>query len=209
MQKAHIFYVVLALLLAFQSCNPDDDKVTPQSQWEKIEFEGQGAIHSIYGSLEDHLLLGTSQAILKLTDQGKVSRQVLQLDAPVGEFMAIGDTLYAITNFKNYYSSDEGETWKESAKGLVAFNKRELRDSKGTLYNHVALANGELITPSLILRSTDNGTNWENIFPFKHYVYSVYLDGKDRLYLGINGWPWDGTSFSGTGNTAILYYQKK
>jgi len=103
---------------------------------------------------------------------------------------------------------DEGETWKVSAKGLTPYDQKEFRDSQGILYHHIALSNGELVTPSLILRSMDDGTNWENIFPFKHYVYSMYIDSKDRLYLGINGMEWDGVSFSCSDITAILYYKK-
>jgi hypothetical protein len=197
------------LSLTFYACNSDDDKITPEIQWEKIEFPDQGAIYSVYGALEERLLLGTSRAIIMLTDNGEVSREVLPMDEPVSNFMEVNDTLYAISNFRNHYSIDEGETWKVSTKGWTPSDQNEFRDSKGILYYHIAVPNGELITPSLILRSIDNGSNWENIFPFKHYVYSMYLDSNDRLYLGINGWEWDGLSFSGTGNTAILYYKKE
>ncbi len=200
-------FILLIASITFQACDSGDE-VTPQSQWEKIEFADQGAIYSMYGSLEENLLLGTSHSILKLTERGKVNKEVLRVNEPIADIMLMNDTLYAVTNFTSYYSIDGGETWKGANKGFVPFNQRELRDTKGILYQHVALANGELITPSLILRSSDNGTNWENIFPYKHYVYSMYLDSKDRLYLGINGWEWDGISFSGKGNTAILYYWK-
>lgn len=206
MKRMFTFYAVL--LLTIQSCSPDDTKVTPQPEWEKIEFADQGAIYSIYGDLENTMLLGTSRSIIKLTDNGKVIHQVLLNETIIG-FRKENDTLFAASNPKNYYSIDNGDTWHASDKGFEPYHTKELRDSKGILYHHVALPNGELITPSLILKSSDNGTNWENIFPYKHFVYSIYLDSKDRLFLGINGWEWDGKSFVVTGNTAILYYQKK
>jgi hypothetical protein len=209
MKRAQIVYSFFALSLTFQACNSDDDKIAHAIRWEKMEFPDQGTIHSVYGALEERLLLGTSRAIIMLTDNGKVSREVFKMDEPVSDFRVVDDTLYAIANFKSYYSIDEGETWKVSAKGLTPPYQNEFRDSKGILYHHIAISNGEVITPSLILRSIDSGTNWENIFPFKHYVYSMYIDSKDRLYLGTNGWPWDGVSFSSTGNTAILYYKKE
>jgi len=209
MKRAPIVYSFFVLSLTFQACNSDDDKIAHEIQWEKIEFPNQGTIHSVYGTLEERLLLGTSRAIVMLTDNGKVSREVFQMDEAVRDFRAVDDTLYAIANFKSYYSIDEGDTWKVSVKGLTPSDQNVFRDSKGTLYHHIALSNGEIITPSLILRSIDSGTNWENVFPFKHYVYSMYVDSKDRLYLGTNTWPWDGVSFSSTGTTPILYYKKQ
>lgn len=210
MRRVQIVYFLFLLSLTFQACNSDDDENMHEIEWQKMEFPDKGSIYSIYGSLEDRLLLGTSQAIIMLTENGKVSREVLKLDGAIRGFEKLNDTLYAFAIFKSHYSVDEGETWKESAKAFTPPSSQwKFRDSKGMLYYHVALSNGELVTPSLILRSIDNGTNWENIFPFKHYVYSMYIDSNDRLYLGINGWQWDGLSFSGNSTTAILYYTKK
>jgi hypothetical protein len=209
MKKLTSFYAVLVLVLTLQSCKNDEDKVSPQSEWEKIEFADQGAIHSIYGSLEENLLIGTDRSITKLTDNGKSIKQVLQVKTPISSFLKDADTLYAISNFQDYYSVDNGDSWQESSKNFIPFKGRELKDSKGIMYHHVAIPDGELMTPSLILRSADNGTNWENIFPDKRYVFSTYLDNKDRLYVGTINWEWDERGgFSGTGFTAILYYQK-
>jgi hypothetical protein len=212
MKKLTSIYTLLIFVLISQSCKKDEDKVTPQSEWESIEFADQGAIHSIYGSLEENLLIGTGLSIIKISDNGKSSKQVLQVKTQISTFLKDADTLYAISNFQDYYSVDNGDSWQESSRNFMPFNRindSELRDSKGILYHHVAIPNGELITPSLILRSSDNGTNWTNIFPYKRYVFSTYLDDKDRLYIGTINWEWEGVGFSGTGNTAILYYQKK
>jgi photosystem II stability/assembly factor-like uncharacterized protein len=199
---------VLVLLLTLQSCKSEDD-VAPQVQWEKIDFPNQGAIYSIHGSLEDGMLLGTLRAIIKVTDNGKTSREVLIVNEPITNLIQDGDVITAVTLIMNYSSSDGGETWHYSDKPYSPFRNTQLYDSKGTIYHHVSLNNGPLGTPSLIMRSTDNGTNWENIFPYKHYVYSIYLDSKDRLYLGINGATWDGQSFNSANTPAILYYMKK
>ena len=150
MKRAQIIYSFFVLSLTFQACNSDDDKIAHEIQWEKMEFPDQGAIYSVYGALEERLLLGTSRAIIMLTDNGKVSREVFQMDEPASDFRVVDDTLYAIANFKSYYSIDEGETWKVSAKGLTPSDQKEFGDSKGTLYHHIALSYGEVITPSLI-----------------------------------------------------------
>jgi photosystem II stability/assembly factor-like uncharacterized protein len=208
MRRITTLYSLLILLLAFQSCKSEDD-VAPQVQWDKIDFPDQGAIYSIHGSLEGGLLLGTSRTIIKVTDNGKTRREVLIVNEPITNFIQDGDVITAVTLIMNYSSSDGGETWHYSDKPYSPFRKSELHDSKGTIYHHVYLSNGPLGTPSLIMRSTDSGTNWENIFPYKHYVYSIYLDSKDKLYLGINGAIWDGQSFTSANTPAILYYMKK
>ncbi|SDL50029.1 hypothetical protein SAMN05421823_106185 [Catalinimonas alkaloidigena] len=211
MKKNKIIYVVLLLGITLQSCEKEGDNMSPKTDWEQIEFADQGAIYSVYGSLESTLLVGTSLSVIKLTDNGKSTRNVLQLDYPVTDFFEDADTLYAITNEQDYYSIDGGDSWQVSNKDFMPFTPNDLTDSKGIIYHHVAIPNGELITPSLILMSSDRGTNWENIFPYKRLVYSTYLDDNDRLYLGSIDWEWNETqgSFSGNGNTAILYYQKR
>lgn len=210
MKKLISLYALIIIILTLQSCKKDDDKVTPQSEWEKIEFSDQGAIHSIYGSLEENMLIGTARSIIKLTDSGNNIKEVLQVKTSISSFLKDADTLYAISNFQDYYSVDNGDSWQESKKDFIPFQGSELKDSKGIMYHHVAIPNGELITPSLILRSSDNGTNWENIFPYKRYIFSTHLDTKDRLYLGSINWDWDERGgFSGSGFTAILYYQKR
>ncbi|MFD3003031.1 WD40/YVTN/BNR-like repeat-containing protein [Pontibacter toksunensis] len=208
MKRIAKLYSLLLLLLALQSCESDDD-ITPQVQWEKIEFADQGPIYSIHGSLEDGLLLGTLRGVIKVTDNGKTSKEVLRVDTPITNLIKDGDVITAVTNIKNYSSRDGGETWHDSDKTYSPFHNREVYDSKGIIYHHVALNNGELGTPSLIMRSSDRGTNWENIFPHKRNVYSMYLDNTDRLYLGTSGSEWDGQSFTAISNAAVLYYMKK
>lgn len=208
MKKIARLYSLLVLLLAFQSCKSEDD-VAPQIQWEKIEFADQGPIYSIHGSLEDGLLLGTLRAVVKVTDNGKTSREVLRINTPITNLIQDGNVITAVTINKNYSSSDGGETWHDSDKPYSPFHSREVYDSRGVVYHHVALNNGELGTPSLIMRSSDGGTNWENIFPYKRYVYSMYLDSRDKLYLGTSGSDWDGQSFVSSSNAGILYYMKK
>jgi hypothetical protein len=175
-----------------------------------MDFADEGVIYSIYGSLEEQLFLGISRSIIKLTEKGKVSRIVFQTEYPVIEFWNTNDTIYANTEWSIYYSTDNWETWKVLGKERERVSGWEFSDSKNTIYHHVYLPIGEIGTPSLIMRSSDNGTNWENVFPYKHYEYSMYLDSKDRLYVGTNDSEWDGFSFTlSTQNTAILYYQTK
>jgi photosystem II stability/assembly factor-like uncharacterized protein len=199
---------VLVLLLTLQSCKSEDD-VAPQVQWEKLEFTDQVSIYSIHGSLEDGLLLGTHRAIIKVTDNGKNSREVLIVNTPIANLIQDGDEITAVTDLMNYSSRDGGETWHYSNKPYSPFHSRELYDSKRVIYHHVALNNGTLRTPSLIMMSTNGGTNWENIFPYKRYINSMHLDSRDKLYLGALGAEWDGLSFASGSNTATLYYMKK
>ncbi|WP_162055340.1 WD40/YVTN/BNR-like repeat-containing protein [Pontibacter pamirensis] len=207
MKRLTKLYALLILLLVLQSCKSDD--VPPQVQWEKMEFEDQGSIYSIHGSLGESMLLGTSRAILKLTDNGRSIREVLPVDIQISEFMQYGDTLYAISVWKNYYSLDEGETWQEKNRGFTPSYTNEFKDSRNVFYNHVSIVTqGHIRTPSMIMKSHDSGANWENIFPYKHIVNSMHLDNKDRLYLGANAEEWGSGAIPGS-RKAILYYTKK
>jgi hypothetical protein len=123
--------------------------------------------------------------------------------------MQYGDSLYAISVWKNYYSLDNGETWQEKNRGFVPSYTYEFRDSQDMFYQHVSIVTqGHIRTPSLIMKSHDSGANWENIFPYKHVVNSMHLDSKDRLYLGTNAEEWNSGSIPGS-TKAILYYTKK
>jgi len=49
MKRAKILYSFFVLSLTFCACNSDDDKITGEIQWQKIEFPNHGAIYRIYG----------------------------------------------------------------------------------------------------------------------------------------------------------------
>jgi hypothetical protein len=186
------------------SCDGEAEKA--RWQWKKTEFQNQGSIYAIHGSLEGDMLLGTGNAILKLYDMGARWEKVLDTDYAITGIWLEDDTLYATTAFINYFSTDHGEHWLETDKP-VQFIAPELRDLKNVLYRIVSLSNGELITPGLVLRSGDNGTNWENIFPYKKMICSARVDSHNRLYIGTNGFVWNETagSFEGSSADAELY----
>lgn len=202
-------FLMLPMLMLLTSC--DDDKDLDNAvQWEKIEFVNGGVIHSIYGNLDDYLLVSTISKILRTNDGGKTWETVLEVQNPIGEFQPLNGDIIAVANFKDYISHDQGLTWEE-----VEFDHdlnapwSAFNDTKGTLYQIVAHYNGELALPTTVLRSVNKGNSWETIFPNKHLVYSWYIDNRDRVYLGVSGNVWDGDFFVEDPQfSAYLYYLK-
>mgnify|MGYP003577014875 FL=1 len=201
--------IAIFALIVVSSCD-DEDSLKDRVVWERIEFPGEGVIYAVYGNLTDYLLVATSTKILRTEDGGKNCTTVKTVDNPIGSFYHLNDDLYAVANFTDYISHDDGQTWEpvafdhELSPSPLSFN-----DSKGTLYQIVTHSDGELGLPTSFLRSVDKGNSWENIFPYKHSFYSWYIDGHDRVYIGASGSVWDGRSFTDDPQyRGYLFYMK-
>jgi hypothetical protein len=202
-----LFFLFIILL----SCDDEDTPVSPV-QWESIEFPGENVIYAVYGDLNEYLLVSTPTKILRTVDGGKTWTTVKTVVDPIGNFNPLNDDLYAISNFTDYISHDQGQTWEAFEFDYELYpNSREFGDTKGILYQVVEHYDGELSLPTSFLRSIDSGNSWENIFPDKKKMfYSWHLDGNDRVYIGTSGSAWDGQFFRDDDPQfrAYLYYMK-
>lgn len=201
--------ISIFLLIILVSCDEDE---TSRVQWEQIEFPGESTVYAVYGDLNDYLLVSTPTKILRTADGGKTWTTVKTITTdPVGRFNSLNDDLYAISNFTDYISHDQGQTWEAVAfdypldPPILNFN-----DSKGTLYQVVAHSDGELGLPTSFLRSINKGNSWENVFPYKRAFYSWHIDANDRVYIGTSGSVWDGQFFKEDNPQfrGYLYYLK-
>lgn len=201
--------ISFALLMSTSACD-EDDVFNNHVEWEKIEFPGAGLIHAVHGNLDDYMLVSTISKILRTTDGGKTWVEVKKVLDPIGEFHPLNDDIYAVANFQDFVSHDQGETWEE-----VEFDW-ELRqqpdafsDSKGNLYSVVRHYSGELALPTTFLRSVNQGNSWETIFPNRHLIISTHIDNNDRVYLGVSGSLWDGKFFQSDPEfRGYLFYTK-
>jgi len=197
-------------LVILVSCD-DENTAANQVQWESIEFPGENVIYAVYGDLDEYLLVSTPTKILRTADGGKTWTTVKSVVDPIGNFNPINSDLYAVSNFTDYISHDEGQTWEAEAFDHELYpNSRNFNDAKGTLYQVVDHYDGELGLPTSFLRSINKGNSWENIFPYKHSFYAWHTDAHDRVYIGTSGSVWDGQSFRDDNPQfrAYLYYMK-
>jgi len=202
--------ISIFLLVILVSC--DDENPSPnQVQWESIEFPGENVIYAVYGDLDEYLLVSTPTKILRTVDGGKTWTTVKSVADPIGNFSPLNDDLYAVSNFTDYISHDDGQTWEALAFDYELYpHSRDFGDTKGTLYQVVDHYDGELGLPTSFLRSINRGNSWENIFPDKRMFYSWHLDGNGRVYVGTSGSTWDGQFFSDDNPQfrAYLYFMK-
>jgi len=202
--------ISIFLLAILVSCD-DENTAANQVQWESIEFPGENVIYAVYGDLDEYLLVSTPTKILRTGDGGKTWTTVKSVVDPIGNFNPLNDDLYAVSNFTDYISHDEGQTWEAVAFDHELYpNSRNFNDAQGTLYQVVEHYDGELGLPTSFLRSINKGNSWENIFPYKHSFYSWHTDAHDRVYIGTSSPVWDGQSFRDDNPQfrAYLYYMK-
>ena len=172
---------------------------------------GENVIYAVYGDVDEYLLVSTPTKILRTADGGKTWTTVKSVVDPIGNFNPLHDDLYAVSNFTDYISHDQGQTWEAVAFDHELYpNAVNFSDSKGILYQVVNHFDGELGLPTSFLRSSSKGNSWENIFPYHRSFYSWHIDARDRVYIGTSGSVWDGQSFTDDNPqfSGYLYYMK-
>src|SRR5687767_5809477 len=144
MNRFQLSAAVSIVLIAFITSCEDDDTSQNRVQWEEIEFPGEVAIYAIHGDLNEYLLVSTTSKILRTVDGGKTWTTVKAVTDPIASFRSLNEDLYAVSNFTDYISHDQGQTWEP-----VAFNHElnppwySFNDSKGILYQVVGHVDGE------------------------------------------------------------------
>jgi photosystem II stability/assembly factor-like uncharacterized protein len=213
--KRHIRYIfILSILFSF-SCEKNEGEKNINS-WTKVIVPDVSTVYCLYGNIDHELVIGGLSEIVKTKDGGK-NWSTVKVDVTAYELREHQDTLLAISlynsGYQDFYSLDNGDTWtlKEN-KSLENLRTRVVTASNGIMYKIVDPKTYPK-QPDSVLKSTDGGNSWEDIFPYKHYIYSIYLDKTDRLYIGVIGWDWnEATKVFDTntgGNNAILYYLNK
>jgi photosystem II stability/assembly factor-like uncharacterized protein len=183
------------------------------NSWTKVTVLDALTIYCLYGNIDHELVIGGLNEIKKTKDGGK-NWSTVKVDVTAYELREHQDTLLAISlynsGYQDFYSLDNGDTWTlKKTKSLEDLRTRVVTTSNGIMYKIVDPRTYPK-QPDSVLKSTDGGNSWEDIFPYKHYIYSIYLDKTDRLYIGVIGWEWkEETKVFDTNtedNNAILYY---
>jgi len=208
MNKLIISAVISLIILCCFSCKKNLDNSLKENNWVKLIVPEAQTINSMIGNIDTELIIG-SNGIRKTRDKGN-SWSIVNEHISVRKFIKKADTLFAVltSTYDAYYSLDNGDNWTIYDDEIMAdFLLKPVTLSNGTIYK----IEPDLTypkRPDQVLKSTDNGNTWVNVFPFQHYIYSIYADENDRLYLGVSGWQWDETNqyFDSSNKNAIIYY---
>lgn len=205
-----IYSLAIGLLSVGCRKNQNNDPPPVDIQWNKIIIKDEIAVSSFYGDIDNEMIIGTTHNILKTTDKGATWVKVAQNVNSVQEFIVNGDSLLAISGWPNYYSLDNGNTWQVVSREILPNDLKQVVTSKNDIYKYVLNVDGENGLPSDVLLSGDNGTTWQNVFPYKHYIQGIHVDKADKVYLGVwGGITWkDERFFANNTQEAIIYYTK-
>lgn len=188
----------------------DPDNAESAIEWNKMTIKGELSVGTFYGDIDKELIVSTDVNIFKTTDGGKTWRKVAQNVNKVRQFYLNGDTLFAISGWPNYYSLDDGESWQMMSIEIPWDSPKQVITSDHRFFEYVMHADGENALPSQVLYSSDNGSTWKDVFPYKHYITSIYLDAQDKVYVGAGGFTWTESGFvSNNPDDAIIYYTRK
>ena len=208
--------VTLVCLILLFSC--ERDKLEPQADfdWIQMDVPEAGTIYSLSGNIDNELIVGGLGGIRKTSNRG-LMWSIVHDSVTAYELRKKQDTLFAIalynSSYQDYYSIDNGDTWElYSNKSLDDLRTSTVTSSNGTIYK-IVYSETYPAQPDQLLKSSDGGFTWIDIFPYKRSLYLIYLDDDDRLYLGANGWEWNESTNSfdtdSGDNNGVIYYIKK
>lgn len=191
----------------------NDTVLAEYPDWYTMKAPVDKEIQSVWGDRDKTLLISTSFTIFRSTDQGKHWQQVLQQSTGMFGIVQNQDTLFTMSGLSNQsagetyqqvltnadnYSLDDGQTWQRYIKRNPLFDRNPIYGSvdERLLINPViastvttykinrvfldgpAVTSGHFETPGVI---TSNGRRID--LPQLHQLNSLFLDGKQRLYI--------------------------
>lgn len=199
MKNSILITSALICVVFLFSCKKE--ALEPQSnyQWTKIVVPGASTIYSMSGNIRDELIIGGLGEIRKTTDGGSIW-SIVQDSVTAYELRKSQDTLFAIAlynpSYLDYYSLNNGSTWNSHNDKIFEDSRvNSVTNSNGTIYKIVDPGTYPK-QPDQVMKSSDGGSTWIDVFPYKRYIYSIYLDDDDRLYVGVNGWDSDANTNS-------------
>ncbi len=129
------------------------------ASWQKVTLNVPSGVQTLWaGAIGNRLLVGTSGAGVFVSDDlgvtWKASNQGLPANAEAGGLDTIGNSIFASTETGDLYeSTNQGNAWVLRNEGFALYRRvGNLLGSGGTIL--AATGDG-------VLRSTDNGRNWQ------------------------------------------------
>ncbi|MBO0939123.1 hypothetical protein J2I47_21390 [Fibrella sp. HMF5335] len=202
----HVIYCLMILFV--MACRPTSiDIVAPEyPDWTVIRAPENKTIMGVWGDLDNTLLISTLSAIYRSTDRGANWQLVLKQSIGMFNVKAYRDTLFTLTSLVNgryltsadNYSIDDGKTWLPYRRYNPMFELTNVVDNSPAFLsiNPVTTTSGETYrirrqffpdstatlgsfrTPGVITT-----TNRRINLPVSHQLESLYIDGKNRLYI--------------------------
>ena len=204
------------ILLAF-SCKESEPKpdsvAAAYTDWYTLKAPVDKEIQGVWGDWDKTLLISTSFAIFRSTDQGKHWQEVYEQSNGMFGIVQNQDTLFTMSGLTNQsagetyqqvlvnadnYSLDDGQTWQRYTKRNPLFDRLPIYGStdKRLLINPVIASTGTTYKINRVFLDGPTATSghFETPgvitstgrrvdLPQLHQLNSLFLDSKQRLYL--------------------------
>jgi len=236
-------FTFFILVLITTSCTkenlpgPDAHSSTfDDPNWLKIELPGEREAHSVYGDINDTLLVSTHMYIFMTVDQGKTWTKTASFHSKTYNFLSAKDSLFALTahfltdeygyplaSYADEFSVDNGESWEYTGKYNISKDRKMkyafAKSNGGTIYRlseNIELFEGSE-TDGYVLKRTllkgDAGSLSPVQLPFDNQLTNLYIDKHNRLYITATAAIHDEKSGkyvrNEDGNPAIIYISKE
>lgn len=232
------FSLFLCFLLISSACTKekiilDKDDEFSDPNWLRIEIPREKEAHSIYGNIDDILIVSTHMYIFRTTDQGKTWQKTRSPHQFIHGFLAKQDTVFSLwtshtkdeagrklASHAAEFSTDMGENWEYSDKYNVSKNRAQVFGSVYTSdqltfklqenFDPIDESSAYVLTSTLTVE--DNGSFYPLPLPFDNQITNLHIDTQDRLYISATSAIHDSKTgmFSRReeGSPAIVYISK-
>jgi hypothetical protein len=203
LMKTLLCCVLVAIILSCTKSQPEF--IAPEyPDWYTLTSPIDDPIQGVWGDVDKTLLISTTYAIFRSTDQGTNWQQVDQQQTSISGIVEYKDTLFAMNGIVNKgdiqllanvgkYSVDSGNSWRAYNKYNSFFDTKtnqQLSVNAVTGPNGISYKINQVFldsttttvrrfdTPGVI---TSDGRKID--LPQLHQLRILYLDAKNRLYL--------------------------
>ncbi len=209
--------VVAMLASSCRSNDPQAVATAPEDpDWIRLEIPNGREAYSIAGDIDKTLLVTTWTKAYYTTDRGKTWQESKDFQGRVPGLAVLRDTVFSLeaagqdqtgqpfASLAQYFTADYGRTWQSSALRYTTHSGYQFYSQLSRPLGVVQAAGGITYrikrnstpvepgstsvynNPSELLKEDQFGTQTVRL-PFRHQLYDLHLDARNRLYVTASG----------------------
>ena len=151
MKLLHYFLIVITAFIFFNAAS--------RAQWSQTNGPEGGQVQSVV--VANGVFVASTTGFLRSTDNGNTwikANDGLPAPLPISYMVSDGSTIFAMTRFGIYKSTDAAASWQKTADNIKPYINNLLGYDGSALYANVQGPNGVVFS-----RSTDDGVNWTSV----------------------------------------------